>query len=826
MNTAETLIAAERAPETGALEPELEAAVAAACGRIAPTWPLDRFIAVNPYWGWVERPFEQVDDELRRLAGSPLAMPHAYYRDAWRRGEIRRQDLTAAIEEAGGEETVESMLAAVEQDEAARRGLPLPSEIADDRSGEVHRPAWTESITHQISQFCAAWYDEAQADWHPPHGEGLYEGWRHAVLGEQGTALLMGLPGIIARARQLPEDPRTLIATALKDLAVPGRHREDVLLALLMRVGGWASWCAYRRWEQRLEGGDDNDIVELLAIRLAWEWLLDDGRRDGDSSWALWQRSLRQSTGDRMRASAAIWQRAHELSYQQPLAAALDRPLAARGDEPAPEVQAAFCIDVRSEVFRRALEQTLPGVQTIGFAGFFGLPIAYTPLGTDARRPQLPGLLLPALETTDSSGDEVLDEAIAQRRRTAFDAGAPWRAFARAPASAFTLVEALGLGYLGKLLGRSLRPDADASCADHEGLDRHARERLRPSLAGTPVKARAELAEGVLRAMSLTDGFGRWVLLAGHGSRSANNPHAAGLDCGACCGQTGEVNARALSELLNDKDVRASLAWRGIHIPESTRFVAALHDTTIDEVTLYDVESEGLDEEEGLAKIRAALREAGRRARAERAPALGLAELVDRPDALRRAVRARGGDWAQTRPEWGLAGNAAFVVAPRARTRDVDLEGRAFLHDYDWRADKDGSVIELIMTAPMVVTHWINMQYYASTVDHPRYGSGNKVIHNVVGGRLGVFEGNGGDLRIGLSLQSLHDGERWMHEPLRLSVFIEAPRDMIETVIEQHEIVRQLVDNRWLHLFRIDPESGAVEGRRGGAWHPAVAAED
>jgi uncharacterized protein YbcC (UPF0753/DUF2309 family) len=107
-------------------------------------------------------------------------------------------------------------------------------------------------------------------------------------------------------------------------------------------------------------------------------------------------------------------------------------------------------------------------------------------------------------------------------------------------------------------------------------------------------------------------------------------------------------------------------------------------------------------------------------------------------------------------------------------------------------------------------------------VDQSRYGSGNKVIHNVVGGRIGVFEGNGGDLRIGLSLQSVHDGDRWMHEPLRLSVFIEAPRDMIETVIANHDLVRQLVDNGWLYLFRIDPETSLVECRRGGSWEPAV----
>ncbi|MBA1149238.1 DUF2309 family protein, partial [Ectothiorhodospiraceae bacterium WFHF3C12] len=181
-----------------------------------------------------------------------------------------------------------------------------------------------------------------------------------------------------------------------------------------------------------------------------------------------------------------------------------------------------------------------------------------------------------------------------------------------------------------------------------------------------------------------------------------------------------------------------------------------------------------------------------------------------------RAVRARSRDWAQTRPEWGLAGNAAFIVAPRARTRGIDLGGRAFLHDYDWRQDTDGGVLELIMTAPMVVTHWINMQYYASTVDNHRYGSGNKVLHNVVGGRIGVFEGNGGDLRLGLARQSVHDGRQWMHTPLRLSVFIEAPRAMIERVIDGHETVANLVNNGWLHLFRMGEDG--VEAYAGGTW--------
>ena len=195
-----------------------------------------------------------------------------------------------------------------------------------------------------------------------------------------------------------------------------------------------------------------------------------------------------------------------------------------------------------------------------------------------------------------------------------------------------------------------------------------------------------------------------------------------------------------------------------------------------------------------------------------------MAHLTAKPQALRRAVKKRANDWAQTRPEWGLANNAALIVAPRARSRGIDLKGRAFLHDYHHQREPDGSVLERIMTALMIVTHWINMQYHASTVDKQRFGSGNKVLHNVVGGRIGVFEGNGGDLRIGLPMQSIHDGKRFMHTPLRLSVFIEAPSAAINAVIAKHALVRQLLDHEWLYLFQIEPGQHQVSSYRDAGW--------
>jgi len=785
-------------------------ALEAACRTIAPTWPLDRFIAVNPYWSWVNQPFEATAAQLGRLAGSRLWMPRPFYQEAWRKGQFTSAHLALAIREAGAPYTVDSVIASMNEATPLPAALPLPSDLLDAARDLSCEPAWCSTITHQVSQFCAAYFDADQADWHLPHASTLYAGWRANILHDYGIGMLMNAPQLRDRIQSLPGTAMEAIAMAIEGLAVPASGSQAVMTACLLRINGWAAWCAYLRWQARLEGREDDHIVDLLAIRLCWEYLLHEGEPDaGKAPWHL-EWAGKQGVAVGQPDVDALLQRALEMAYQERLCASLTHKPAQHATATA--VQAVFCIDVRSEVLRRALETVSPRVQTMGFAGFFGLPVSYQALGSDVARPQLPGLLSPSLCVTDSCGLPDQDRELAAARRARLAAVKSWQPFQRLPGSAFALVETLGLSYLAKLVRRSL--PARQAPADPARQGAAAHPQLRPVLVfeGSDALVRqADLAEKVLKAMGLRDGFARTVLLAGHGSQSANNPHAAGLDCGACCGQTGEVNARALAGLLNHRGVREMLAARGMPIPEDTLFIAGLHNTTTDDVVLFDADIAPASHQHALAQLQGWLSEAGQLARRERAPALGMAHVDARPEALRKALSLRANDWAQTRPEWGLANNAAFIAAPRDRTRGIDLQGRSFLHDYKWTQDADNSVLELIMTAPMVVAHWINMQYYASTVDNGRYGSGNKVLHNVVGGHIGVFEGNGGDLRIGLPMQSLHDGRQWMHTPLRLSVFIEAPRERIAAVIAKHEIVRQLVQNRWIYLFHIDGQTNRVE---------------
>ncbi len=266
-----------------------------------------------------------------------------------------------------------------------------------------------------------------------------------------------------------------------------------------------------------------------------------------------------------------------------------------------------------------------------------------------------------------------------------------------------------------------------------------------PRLPALSLTEKTDLAARILRAMGLNGPIPALLVLLGHGSQSANNPQAAGLDCGACCGQSGEINARLLAGLLNDREVRAELRQRGHDLPTHCHVLAGLHNTTTDEVQVFADEPLAAAQQPNWQRLRLALDQAAAQVRQERAAGLGLTAIMGQPVKLLDRLRQRARDWSQTRPEWGLANNAAFIAAPRARTRGVDLQGRAFLHDYEWQQDAEGAVLELIMTAPMVVAHWINLQYFTSTTDNTRFGSGNKLLHNVVGGHIGVFEGNGGD---------------------------------------------------------------------------------
>jgi uncharacterized protein YbcC (UPF0753/DUF2309 family) len=842
--TTETL-----APEILAPAPSaLETVIAEACQRIAPLWPLKHFVAVNPFLGFTGQSFAATTATLRRVAKVDMLMPRSFYRQALASGVIADDHIAAALARAPGNAAIPADVAlakaALARDPVQRTSGPAVvatiAEVLDRLSAGDRQASRTAFMVDEISRWCAAYFDEGQASWQMPvRHMSPWAAWRETMRHDRNAEAL-GVKDFRRIIADLPADPVAAIGLIVEAIGIPERAAADYLHRALFDIGGWAAYVRYLVWDNGLYGRADNRLIELLAIRMAWGYALFRQRTDAEFQ-AAWAAEMRQAaelpddaglSADPELAVDLLFQDAYEIAWQRQLLAKLARedqapqPFQmprASGRKP---LQAAFCIDVRSEVYRRALEQVAPGTETIGFAGFFGYPIEYIPIGRETGGAHCPVLLTPAFTITEMVGGASADEEIEVlglrllRRR----ATKAWKSFKQSAVSSFSFVEAMGLAFAPKLVGDALGLTRTVSDPNTDGLDGDVIGKLGPRLdcqvvggrmTGLTAEQRLDQAEAVLKGMSLTKDFARLILLAGHGSTTANNPHASGLDCGACGGHTGEASARIAADILNDPAVRIGLRSRGINIPDDTWFLGALHDTTTDQISIFDRGRVPAALRGELSELDGWLDKASALARRERSRFLAL----DKPDGdIDAQVLRRSRDWAQVRPEWGLAGNGAFIAAPRDRTRGIDLGGRSFLHNYDWKQDEGFGVLKLIMTAPMVVASWINLQYYGSTVNNRVWGAGNKVLHNVVG-TLGVLEGNAGDLKTGLAWQSVHDGEKLMHEPLRLNVFIEAPLAAISEIILTHKMVQDLVDNQWLHLWAMD-DTGRVAHRyqRDGEW--------
>jgi uncharacterized protein YbcC (UPF0753/DUF2309 family) len=787
--------------------PQLLAAIDRACRAIPPAWPLASSVAVNPFLGQIGEGLAEAGARLARVAGAPVTMPRRWYRDQISGGAISDADLVAAWSRAPARSrpaNLAALKAAALLEAPKMAALPTIADLAADVSGID----WPGLITDRFGAWAAGYFDEGQALWAAPRGKSAYAAWR-AVATHDLTPELAGLPGFALHVSEAPDKAVATIARIVDRVGLDADALETYFHQMLMTLGGWAQYARYTLWRAELAGGSDGTIADVLAIRLIWEeaLLLRYGARIADSWASVRARHALPVASTPDLVIDAILQDAADYAGQRVLAATLAERAAPRGDA-RPVLQAAFCLDVRSEVFRRALESLDPRIQTLGFAGFFGLPASHRRFASDVEELRLPVLLNPSLWSC-SGGPELA--AKDQSARFKARAKRAWGRFKLAAVSSFAFVEATGPIYIGKLLSDALWLHG-ASAPDDP------MPRLNPAL---DLATRIQAAETVLTAMSLTKDFARLVMLTGHGAHVVNNPHAGGLQCGACGGYSGDVNARLLAALLNDPAVRAGLGSNGIAIPADTLFLAALHDTTTDHATLYFDDHPCAAHLEDIERAKTWLASSGRLARGERALRLPRAGHEG-------SVSRRSRDWAETRPEWGLAGCKAFIAAPRSRTAGKTLEGRAFLHDYDWRTDNSFGVLDLILTAPVVVASWISLQYYGSTVAPDVFGSGNKLLHNVVGG-IGVVEGNGGPLRTGLAWQSVHDGEAYAHEPLRLSVCIEAPREAMTEILSRHDDVRALFDNRWLHLFALDGE-GRMAWRYAGdlqwaAMPPVEAAE-
>jgi uncharacterized protein YbcC (UPF0753/DUF2309 family) len=793
----------------------LDDCIERAADSVGSVWPLHSFVTANPLAGFEDRPFHRAVAAGERLFGGRGYPRPSVFRRAWEADRIDPDVLTAELEAHGISRDPESLLEEMAAAESVR---------------EVETDPATDDVDRVLSKWLAAFLDQGQAEWSMPNrDQGFYAAWRALAPYDEEVPDVDGLS-------DLPDTP----AAALKDVLTDyQRDRwETIVEHHLAALPGWTGFIKQR------QQGDDGwqtacpiTLREYLAVRLVLADLLD-APVDPDNAPSAAHAADPADSGvdDGEVPLPEVWLTAWEKSYRERLLEDVD-PTAtepADGDDSRPAAQLVFCIDTRSEIIRRHIEAVGP-YETHGYAGFFGVPMRHEPYGSDVEIDACPPIVEPQHYVADKPDSEQ-EETAAEHDRWAKLAAAAQKHLKTLKtnvAAAFTFVEGAGSAYGAAMAARTLVPTAVAGLSDavedrvaapaefcEPTLDHrdaaHAHDDLQQ---GMTLAEKVEYAETAFDLMGWEE-FARLVVFAGHASETANNPFASSLDCGACAGNPGGPNARVLAAICNDDAVKSALRDRGFDIPGDTVFLAAEHNTTTDEITLFDCDVPESHEED-VERLRTDLERARAGAAAERTDSMGRTGTADSV----RETERRAADWAETRPEWGLAGNASFVIGPRELTEDRDLDGRAFLHSYDWRTDPDGDALEAIVTGPLVVTQWINNQYYFATVDNAVYGSGSKVTQNPRG-NVGVVQGNGGDLMTGLPRQSLMaDDERVYHQPLRLTAVIHAPVDLVSDVLRANDQVAQLLDNRWLSLSVVDPEQdGDVYHYQGDLeWEPTLA---
>lgn len=793
--------------------------------RISPVWPLSDYVAVNPYKGFADHEFLNARHALRLVSDIETLMPVDYYREQFAAGTLTRDDISAAVDElvadgVDGAERIDVNQVVNLLNEKGATGPTADAEftksVSIDRSLHAltelidteYGTHWSRLVLEEIARHCGSHYDRGQAMWANPWKDlPLYEAWRAAAKHDRGIEVL-GVSHFRSLVAALPSDVEAALAALLTRLGIPQELWESYLLCEALAMPGWSAWARFEENEAEKNGSSCDTFAALLTIRLTYSTAIAEHLRhsvDWSSAARIYKQAAAQTphpTDEELLRYALL--RAAEIGFRNKVLGGVAGSQVGSADESETArslAQMVFCIDVRSERIRRHLEATAGNVQTYGFAGFFGLPIEFVPLGNESGASQVPVLISPAFKVHEDVKTDDHDERKSALSRHSLSQSLleGWKSFQSSAVSCFAFVETTGLFY-GFKLAKRLFSKTRRATAHHKCDSAHSCGELRPSLNGLEEQgvcsgSQVEMAASVLRGIGIVDDFARLVVLCGHGSHVENNPLQAGLDCGACGGHSGKPNAQFAAQLLNQPSVRSGLAEHGIQIPEDTAFVAALHNTTTDEIEFLDAELVPASHKSDLDELKQHSTAASRLTRQER-----LNQLPGRgeDDLFRRSQ-----DWSEVRPEWGLAGNASFVAAPRSATKSFSLAGRSFLHSYDYTLDPGFAVLEQIMTAPLVVANWINMQYYASTVDPIHFGSGNKTVHNVIG-RFGVVSGNGGDLMTGLPWQSVHDGRQYQHHPLRLLAVIAAPRQAIEEILSKNDGVAQLIVNGWVQLVALE----------------------
>ena len=640
-------------------------------------------------------------------------------------------------------------------------------------------PGMMHRVNRETIKWAQLFFDQGQAVIAMPYrSQGFYKAWKKCSTYENKYNADQK-----KWIRILPESAEGMIEQTLLDLHIADQDKVEFLTLLLTTLPGWAAHVRYcADWSPKK---DPKILGHYLAVRLA-HFYLGGGKAEKLIEWY-------QDGYKKAQNHLSPWKKIEETesAYQALL---LEKLSVQKKDlKEAFAAQFVFCIDVRSEALRRALEK-IGNYQTIGCAGFFGLPLSFEDGVTKESYSSCPVFVKPK-QTVKKWGFFYNQN----------DHGVGY-SFIQKPVA--QIIQA-GVGWLGKATGlwmltRAFMP-VIANSIKKELI--HAvsyKSWMKFAADAIPFSEQCIYAENALRMMSLLKNFAPVVVLCGHGATVCNNTYATLFDCGSCGGHHGGNNAFILATILNRAEIREYLFSKNIVIPSSTYFIAAEHRTTTDQIEWYDFLKGDDRLKEKIEQLKKDAEKAGKQVSVDRSQALGFKGTENACVEYRKMVSV---DWSQTRPEWALARNASFIIAPRYLTKNIDCEGRAFLHSYDYQEDLEGKILATILSGPLRVAKWINTQYLFSALDSVAYGSGSMVTQNIVS-KIGVMQGMGSDLMHGLPLQMMFKDDGTLYYDLqRLTVIIYAPRDFIMRVLQKEIVIQKLFMNGWMHCVCIETNS-------------------
>lgn len=750
-------------------------------------WPLKSMIAVNPLWDLREMPFANAVEYVKQYVDIKGCLQYDEYIKFYHQGLITNEDLKVAVQEWYGE------LVVTDNDIA-----PLfAEEVLDyhrEYNGSIRLYSSPEfAFRVQLLEFISGYFDDKQRAWYQTDNEyPLFISWRmHAKIEKKSSDAFLD---------DLPENIHQALEHLLLKLKIQPQDVVPFFSWVFTQLIGWSGLI---KWvEQRPNNRLIKQKATLAELLLIWCCLL---YREKSFNF----QSLKNQVVEKKKLSAInlagetsvptvlrdifiddlcfIWQRAYEVHYQQQLLNKLkQQKTIAEENQRIISAQFIFCIDTRSEGIRRHLEKN-GKYETFGFAGFFGSLFSLKDNDSQEYTLQSPALVEPNIELKVSRMTETVSKKLSDLYKKASFA------FKENVFSPFAFFEMMGNVMALPLIGKTFAP-----VQYQQGKVRHKEDCIHKKidnvfLAPDRIEVTVENLYLFLKTIGLIDNMAATVFVCGHQAQTENNPFQASFDCGACGGNSGAINAEVTCEILNNPQARELLVKRGVRFGLNTTFIPAYHNTTTDEfvigekyllsIPFYDQLKMDIDNALKSLKV-------------ER-----MSDLPGINDDNDRHV-----NWAELIPEWGLANNMAMLIGPRQYSKQLNLNRRAFLHSYDFKNDTDGVLLSSILTAPVVVAHWINSQYYFSSTDREIYGSGNKAIHNIVA-QVGVMEGNLSDLKIGLPIQSVFYRDQLVHQPLRLLIVIFAPHHLVTSVLNRLPHIKSLFDNQWLSLEIIEPEA-------------------